>query len=203
MHLLYEKLSLHNSNQYLSKPTRHVKLKTSWLLPSRFALMFGGQETAATYYTVGFDTFPATNQTGYQSVCLALLSLDDRTTQKSDEHITFLKFLLKLLRKSIWNLVVLIDDNCNINRVIGCNLKILLLEWASHRPQLAVKEMFSKEEIALLNSKSCWIDCESLYCLLSSSKICRPDQSLVLLQDVIVRLKCSDITRNYVTMLPT
>ena len=72
--------------------------------------------------------------------------LNDESRLNSEEHIEFLAFVLNLFGKS-WDIVVaLIGDNVSINQSISNKLQIPLVGCASHRLNLAVRDVMSNDE---------------------------------------------------------
>lgn len=76
----------------------------------------------------------------YWSACLALLPLEDETTQGADEHIIFLTFVLEIFGKTLVNVVALIEDTCSLNRYISIEMGIHLMSCAIHCFELSVKD---------------------------------------------------------------
>lgn len=145
-HIRYDRISLNTFKTYLAALTTRVELKISTALPDRFALVFDGQTTPEAHYVAVFATYPNENASGYLAACLAMSPLEDETTHSAEEHVEFLRFVLSVFGKDVSNVVALIADNCNVNRSISTKMGVPLIGCASHRFQLAVKEILKEDE---------------------------------------------------------
>lgn len=82
-----------------------------------------------------------------ETVCPALSSMKDETSQSTNEHSEFLNFGLHVFKGSVSDVTALIGDNCSTtNRSVATELNESLIGRASHRSRLSVWEASAKEE---------------------------------------------------------
>lgn len=131
---------------YLSELAQHVELNISQTLAHRLARIRDVEITSDAQYVTVFAKALAIIQIGYLSVRLALLRLDDETTQNSEKHITLPRFVLELLTKSMSNIVGINGDNGSGNIAMSYKRQIHLLECVNHKFQSAVKGILLEED---------------------------------------------------------
>ena len=145
-HLKHEPPSLDAFMKYLQLLTEHVEMKIKNLLHSKLALVFDGWTVGSTHYLAVFASFHASNDDGYDARLLTLSPMGDECSLNAQEHYEFLTFVLNLYQKSWANVVCLVGDNMNTNKSIANILGRPLIGCASHRLNLAVKDVLNEEE---------------------------------------------------------
>lgn len=84
---------------------------------------------------------------------LTLPPFEDETSQNGENHEEFIEFVLPLFRKSWENVLAIIGDNCALNRCLAKSLcnnhQIGSVGCASHRFNLAIKDMLKKDKIII------------------------------------------------------
>ncbi|ETO67628.1 hypothetical protein F444_15470 [Phytophthora nicotianae P1976] len=70
-------------------------------------------------------------------------------SQDADAHIGFFRNVLAVYNKTVYMIVFMIADNCNIDRRIATKLGVPLVGCASHRFNLAVKKFLTEHESLL------------------------------------------------------
>ena len=98
-HIKNDLICLNTFKQYLTKLTAKVEKNISRTLPYRIYPVFDGQTTPEPYYIAVFATFTSYESDNYESVCLALLRLENEDEFHSDEHVSFLKLVLMIYGK--------------------------------------------------------------------------------------------------------
>ena len=131
--------------KYLNKLTVVVEKKITEMLPEKFAIVFDGWSSRDnTHYMAIFVTFPAENELGYSKILLTMSPMGDEDSLSSQEHYDFATYILKLYHKSWENVVCLVGDNCNTNKALADLAHKPLLGCASHRFNLAVKDILEE-----------------------------------------------------------
>ncbi|KAH9135418.1 hypothetical protein LEN26_006419 [Aphanomyces euteiches] len=72
--------------------------------------------------------------------------MNDKTRMTSDAHLEFMVFVLELYGKSWSNVVALIGDNCSTNIALARKAAVSFIGCASHRFNLAVKDILANHE---------------------------------------------------------
>lgn len=108
---------------YSSKLTTRVEVIISSVLPEKIVLLYDKQTTPETLYVAGFAAYSAECALGYKSVYLALLPLEDKPIQGSDERIRSSESVLKVFGKSLSDVVTLIVVNCSVSRSMRNKIK--------------------------------------------------------------------------------
>ena len=93
-----------------------------------------------------FASFPASNALGHQQVLLAFSTFADETTHNANEHKKFLEHVLMRYKKSWVNVAALIGDNVSVNQKLATDLYKRLIGCASHRYNLAIKDMINSHD---------------------------------------------------------
>ncbi|ETI42993.1 hypothetical protein F443_11966 [Phytophthora nicotianae P1569] len=73
----------------------------------------------------------------------------DGGSQDADAHIDFFRNVLAVYNKTVYMIVFMIADNCNIDRSIATKLGVPLVGCTSHRFNLAVKKFLTEHESLL------------------------------------------------------
>ena len=142
----YEPTSLKTSMKYIGKLTETKKEKISSLLPDKLALVFDGWTSCSTHYLAVFASFSSTNNYGHETRLLSVSTMGDECNLRSAEHYEFLTYILNLYKKSWSNVVALIGDNVNTNKSLANRTGIPLVGCASHRLNLAMRDVLDEEE---------------------------------------------------------
>ena len=142
-HVRYEKIDVKTLKKYMDLVTKSVERKISSLIPKKFALVFDGWTAGSEHYVAVFAVFPSDCKDGFKSCLLAFSTFDDGSTQSATAHVEFLDFVLEVFGQDMNNVVALIADNCNTNRLIAEILDKPLLGCNSHRFNIAVVEFMS------------------------------------------------------------
>lgn len=93
-----------------------------------------------------FSFFPTENYYGYGAVRLAVSHLEIKSGQDMDEHTGFIELGLSVYYKKMQNVVPLFAKNRTSNQFILQKIALLLVGCASHRYQLAVRQVKSDDE---------------------------------------------------------
>lgn len=168
---------------YMSALTSRVERNIWNYLPDRFSLVFDGQTTLGTRYMAVFAIFLHQNAHGYRSTYLSLSPLADETTYNTEDNITFQQFVLEMFWNDRRNVFSLVGNKCNVNRSISTKHWIPLLEYDSHRFQLAVKDIVKKEKVVIANVKQLM------------TRLCAPLMSAELRHETILRSRLQSGTR--------
>lgn len=80
---------------------------------------------------------------------MAVLLLEDETSTDADVHIQFFTYMLTVSGESWNNVVVVKADNLSTNKSIANKQNIPLISCASHRFNLAVKDIICDHEEVL------------------------------------------------------
>lgn len=140
-HIKHETISQKTLLKYVENLTELVEKKLSQLLPEKFALMLDGWSTTNTHYIGIMAIFRSENTNGYSSVLLGLSPLENEETQCANEHYDLLNYVLGIYGKGVANVVALIGDNCATNRSLSRLFSCSFVGCASHRFNLAVKDL--------------------------------------------------------------
>lgn len=114
-------------------------------------LMFNGCTEASYHCVVTFATSPADNSLGYESYLLSFSFLENEKFHTTESHYDSLKYILSLFDKKFNNIVAIIADNCTTNKRLCCLANMYFIKRASHRPNLAVKDVLSSHSILIEN----------------------------------------------------
>lgn len=150
-HIRYDRVSLKTLLKYVDLLTKSVEQKISNILPDKFALMFDGWSTNDAHYIGIFAVFASNHTHGYSRVLLGLTPLENEQSQSSNEHYELFCFILDLFGKSVDNVVALIGDNCATNRSLSRLFECGFVGCASHRFNLAVKDLMSDKSDIINN----------------------------------------------------
>jgi hypothetical protein len=135
--------------KYMDSPYRLVQKKVMNLLPEVFALIFDGWSCGQTHYIGLYASFPKESVSGYEKVLLAFAPMNDESSLNADEHIKFVEVVLSSYGKWWNNVAALIGDNCSTNRCMARKAQVNFIGCASHRFNLAVKDILAKYEDSL------------------------------------------------------
>lgn len=142
----YPPISRSLLTEALQKLTKVVEKRIANILPEKFSIQFDGWSGGDTHYVSIFAAFPATNANGYVSYMLACSPMENETALTASEHYEFLSFVLGLFNKSLVNVVAITGDNCNTNRSLARLGGLNFVGCASHRFNLAVKDILKRYE---------------------------------------------------------
>lgn len=113
-------------------------------------MVFDGWSANETHFLELFASFPADNAYGYELRLLSFSPLEDESTLGAEEHINFITYVLSIFGKKWSNVLCLIVDNCSTNKAIADRSSVPLIVCASHRYNLAVKDLLLGEEDVIL-----------------------------------------------------
>lgn len=142
-HVKYPKMDVDTLLKYMELVTKKVEKKIAKELPDKFAIVIDGWSEAGCYYLGTYASFPANNSLGYKTRLLSFSPLEDETTHSADQHLESLKYVLSLFGKSFKNVIAIIADNCATNRSLSRLAGTHFIGCASHRYNLAVKDVVS------------------------------------------------------------
>eukprot|EP00171_Calliarthron_tuberculosum_P021824 IDg21824t1 len=145
-HVRYEHLSTKTLVRYLSKLSTRVEDRIRNLLPEKFALIFDGWTSSDTHFVAIFASFPVKSTNGYRTVLLSFSPFEDEVSQNAKNHYLFACFVLDLYGKSFNNVVALIGDNCETNKLFATLAGTYFVGCASHRFNLAVHDLASDSQ---------------------------------------------------------
>jgi len=140
----YPPISRPSVSKYLVALTAHVESKIRSQLPDRIALVFDGWSSNDTHFVAVYATYSSESELGYNSVLLAFSPFEDESSQDAIHHLDFTKWVLSNYGKSFANVIALIGDNCATNRRFATLAKTNFVGCASHRFNLAVKDMIEE-----------------------------------------------------------
>ncbi len=107
-------------------------------MPKTFSIVFYGWIICDSHFISVYAVLPKNTENGFKGVLVALSPLEDETKQDANEHYEFLKFVLGTFSQSLSNVAALIGYNCSSNLSLAAMCKVLFIECASHRFNLAV-----------------------------------------------------------------
>ena len=145
-HLKHEPPSLHTFMKYLQLLTEHVETKMKNQLPSKLALVFDAWTVCSNHYLAVLVSFSASKDDCYDARLLTLSPMGDECSLNPQEHYEFLTYVLNLYQKSWANVVCLVGNNMNTNKSIANISGRPLIDRASHRFNLEVKDVLNEEE---------------------------------------------------------
>ncbi len=121
-----------------------------------FALLFHFWRAAGNVHFVAvFATFPSvSSEHGYSKVLLSFSPMGEGDELTAEMHHTFVSDVLHSYGKSWSNVAALVGDNCSTNKLFAKKADCKLIGCASHRFNLAVKDIMSPYEdlLAKVNS---------------------------------------------------
>lgn len=97
-----------------------------------------------------FASYSFESTLDYRLIYLAIWTLDDKTEQNVDGHAQFFKLVLNLLGKSNSNVIMLIVEYSNLNRLIG---KTVEVTWSERITSSWERERHYYCLILLINKK--------------------------------------------------
>lgn len=148
-HIKYEPISRNTLHKYMAELVGIVEQKIQKLLPSKFAIIFDGWSVDTTHYVGVFASFPSRNELGYEKVLLALSPFFDEDSQSADAYFEFTEFVLGVYGRNINNVTAMIGDNCKTNKSFVDKTGRGFIGCASHRFNLAVKDLIAEHEPAI------------------------------------------------------
>jgi hypothetical protein len=146
-----EKISLTKFMECLRAVAKeHCKEIKKRLSKGNFGLLFDGWGKTETPYMGIFAYVIDTNE----YLLLAIAPLLDEEDYSAHEHAEFIQATLNWYGRSIDDVLFFVGDNCNVNKRLATHLSVPLVGCASHRLNLAVKEIHSemKEIIDKINA---------------------------------------------------
>ena len=114
------------------------------LLPKKLALAFDGRSAHLDHCFAVLAPLFAECKKDCETKLLAFSTLDDATTQNSDNHLEFFDFVLEYIGKGIKNISAFTADNCSYDRLIVQKCKKPLLGCGSHHFNIALVNFLSK-----------------------------------------------------------
>lgn len=124
--------------------TSLIEKKMSAALPDKFFILFDGWTIDGTHYVVIFATYLYVKPPGYDSVLLALSSLDNEESEKADEHYAFMKFVLSVFGKKMEDIVAIMGEKCSTNKALPTSVGCGFSGCCSHRFNLAVTPLMEE-----------------------------------------------------------
>ena len=146
----YKSVSLSTFMMYLPRLTELVEQKLAKMLPDKISLVLDGCSSYSNHYTAIYATYPTQNAVEYEIKLSTLSPLNDESTLDANEHIEFITFILDVYGKDMSNDWAMIRDNISVNKSVSTKLNMSLIGCASHRLNLAVKDLLHLDE-PLLN----------------------------------------------------
>ena len=142
----YKPITQKTLMKYIHLLTELVEEIIQKKLPSKFALIHDGWTANQTHYVGMFATFPSSNEIGYERILLGFSSFESEDSMSADAHIEYITFVLELFNRSISNVVGIVGDNFSVNLSISRKLETGFIGCASHRFNLAVKNLFKEDD---------------------------------------------------------
>ena len=136
-------VSRNTLTKYMNKLMSVVETKISLKLPDKFALVFDGWSACdSNHFMAVFATYVDESATvGYAKVLLTIAPLGEGVSFTAKDHYDFVTYVLNVYHKTWENVVCLVGDNCNTNKALATIAKRPLVGCASHRFNLAVKDV--------------------------------------------------------------
>ena len=111
------------------------------ILPYIFTLVFDGWTSSSTHYVALLASFPSQNSNGFEMRLLSVSSMGNECQLTAEEHIKYFDYVLSLYSKSLNNACALVGDDAPDNRAIAIRSNIPFVGCASHRLNLAVRDI--------------------------------------------------------------
>ena len=179
-----EPVSRNTLMKYLKSLGETVEKKIATTLPDTFCLVFDGWTSKDnTHYMGMFATYASKEPNGYSKILLTFSPMGEEESLGAQEHFEFATFVLELYGKTWTNVASLIGDNCPSNKAFANKARKPLVGCASHRFNLAVKDML--EDYTNLTTK--------VYHLMK--KLRNIIHSAKLRKMTPLRPKCGNVTR--------
>jgi hypothetical protein len=122
------------------KVSAAVETKLKEELPSRFGLIFDGWSDVDTHYVAVFAVYMSSGSVARP--LLAFAPLLDETNLGAESHFEFLSATLELYGRSMQSVLFFVGDNCSTNKALANLADVPLVGCASHRLNLACKQIF-------------------------------------------------------------
>ena len=146
VHTKYPHISVETLMSYMKDLTLIVEAKIASTIPETFAIILDGWSYVSTHYLGVLASWPSDCDGGYDIALLALSPLDDETTLSAMEHEKFIKFVLSLYGKTTENFICVVADNNATNKLLASSMGASFIGCASHRFNLAMKDMIANYE---------------------------------------------------------
>ena len=95
------------------------------------------------------STYRRYNDRGYDERLLTISPTCDETKLNADQNFEFLTYILGLYNKSWSNVACLIGDKCSTNKSVSNRAGVPFQGCASHRFNLAMRDILSTEKVNL------------------------------------------------------
>lgn len=132
--------------------------------------MYDVWSDSVTYFIATFAPYPSNTVLWYDCHLHCFPRLEDEDDHSAKEHERLLRFDLGLFGKEFSNVEAIIGYYCATNRLLSKNVKVLFLGCASHRINIAVKEII-KENASAFDNVKCIMS--QLCFLVRGAKICK------------------------------
>lgn len=99
---------------------RELEQKMDELLPELIGIIFDGCTSSSVLSESFFAIFPNYEEKcGYRKILLAMSSMDDETSQSTQEHYEYLRFVLSVSDRRLSNVVASVGDKARKNRAFA------------------------------------------------------------------------------------
>ena len=122
--------------------THYAEAKITRRLLEKFAVVFDGWSENQTQIVGIFATFPGDTDVGYSKLLLGFSPFEHEDFLNAYGHVEDIDYVLNLFNGSFEKIVGISRDNCSVNRSIARKLEIKFVGYASHRYNLALKDLF-------------------------------------------------------------
>ncbi|KAG3200898.1 hypothetical protein PC128_g4296 [Phytophthora cactorum] len=129
--------------KYLAATTRAVEKEIAKTTPPTFGAMYDGWTCFSEHYVALYIVFWKDGQLFY--VLLAIAPLDEADLTAAS-HCTYIQNILMIFGQSGESLKFFIGDNCTTNQMTATMLGVPLVGCASHRFNLATKNVLAEHE---------------------------------------------------------
>lgn len=173
-HFKWDSIAPNTLFKYLKSLTNIFEQNIESLLQYLFAVVFDGDGCTAgsSHYIAVFATLPSKAEKKYDKVLLGISPKADKTSQSAEEHFEFLTFVLSVFRRSMHNVVALINDNANTNRAFSWLIGSVLVGCHSPRFNLAVKDVIKNNKKLLTKYMQLCTTFRILFLLLCCVEFC-------------------------------
>lgn len=98
--------------------------------------------------------FPVDNLIGYEKLLLKLSPMNNESSQSAQAHFDFLKFLLFVYDRNLFDVVALVGDNTSTTRAFSMKLGHSFIGCHSHCFCLAVKDLIEEHRQVVENGQA-------------------------------------------------
>lgn len=153
-YLRYGSISVKSLMTCLTKLAAVVERKERDNLPSKFTLIFELGTVSDTHYVSKYACFTAQTPVAYLQVMLLLSPMGDESSPDAAEHLDFTIRIVSLFDRSLFNVVRIVGDNCNINKCIANLAQKPLVGCASYLVKFSVSNISEFEMVSVAAVKN-------------------------------------------------